>query len=152
MRLVLVGADTLNLGRAGTTDSGEAPPMLYVARDLATWKAIFDERMKAKGATGVACAAALQPIRDAVTAHDFTTGALILLIGPAADRYTMGVAETVDVLEDGTGRVVVTHRRENREGAATEERLVRWTLHRVDGDLPAKVLLRANGKEFPASN
>jgi hypothetical protein len=150
VRVLLVGTDEIDLGPTATAEAGESPPSLYVARDAATWKAIFDERLTARGPTGVACAKALQPIRDAAAAHDFSTGPLVLLLGPVTSNYGIEVAPNAEVLPDGTARVVVAHRHDPKAGPDAAARRVRWTLHRAEGQLPTIVLLRANGRDVPA--
>jgi hypothetical protein len=145
VRLLLVGADSVDVG-AGA-DAGQAPPDLHVARNAAEWKALFDETLRAQGDAGRACATALQPIRDAVAAHDFTTGPLVLLLSPPATGYAFEVAPRAEVLPDGTARVVVTWKHEPPAPSDAGTRVVRWTLHRAEGPLPETVRLRANGKD-----
>ena len=80
------------------TDDGTSAPRLYVARDAAQWTRIFDVALaKLSGSNGPTCAVMLKDLRDAVKGYDFATGALVLLLSPATDNYTMKVSPAVEM-------------------------------------------------------
>ena len=117
-----------------------------MARDAAAWTRIFDEALaKLSGANGPTCAMLLKDIRAAVRGYDFATGPLVLVLGPATDNHTMKVGRALEMLSDGSARLPVTTTHEDRRYVTAPDILVNWTLHRIAGPAPAKLVLWANG-------
>lgn len=104
------------------------------------------------GPHGAAVAKELATIRAAVKGYDWTGSPLLLVLAPASDNYTWEVGGSVEILSDGTGRIALTHRHEERAYAVAPEILVRWGLFRADTTgCPRRLVLQTPTKTVPAT-
>ncbi|MCC7139680.1 MAG: hypothetical protein IT460_14750 [Planctomycetes bacterium] len=149
----LVGGGRVVLGARVPAEDGGAAPRLYVAADAAAWSAVFDRLLATTGGpNGAAVGKELAHLRDAVAGYDFASSPLLLLVGPTTDNYTLEVSKDFLVLSDGTGRIQVTHRHDDRTYAVPPSLEVTWALYRVVGRAaPRTILVRDGDRDLPAT-
>ena len=151
--LSVVGADAVSLGNRAAAEDGNAPPRLFVACDAAAWDRIFTDLLPAQGGPhGATVAKELATIRAAVKGYDWTGSPLLLVVAPASDNYAWEVGGAVEILSDGTGRISLTHRHEERAYAVAPEIVVRWGLFRADTTgCPRRLVLQTPTKTVTAT-
>ena len=151
--MILVGEQAIALGDAAPQDDGALPPTLFVACDPEAWARIFDTHLPRVGKNGARVAEMLRPVREEVGGYDWGTSPLLLFVSPATDNYDLQIAQNLDVLSTGGGRIDVKHVHQLRTYVKAPVVIVKWAIFRVDSKCPGRVLLRdESGRTFPAAN
>jgi hypothetical protein len=142
--LYAVGEGMLKLPPTASAEDGHRDPVVYVARDEAGWKAIFDVRIPASGGpTARTIAEGLKPYRDGALGYDYGGSQLLLLVSPLTDNYEWTIEPRVRT-GGGAGRWVVAHRHEARTYARAPDLVLRWAIYRSAIDLPPTVTVAPN--------
>jgi len=138
--LTLVGSDAARLGTDGpAAEDATRAPTAHAATSAAAWEAIFDRALPAQGANGARVAKAVAILRDLAKGYDFASGSLVMLVGPVTDNYAVDGTPTLEILSDGSGRIVVAHRHEDRTYARAPELVAWWAVYRVTGACPDRL-------------